>query len=104
VISSTAMISAKAIVASANGTGTSRRAAAAMEAMSAPMLKVLAAATSATAPSNTGRAKCSRIKAARPLPVTSPSRAVASCTAMASGRVASVVHSSPKPKAAPTWE
>src|SRR5215216_7824076 len=39
---------------------------------------------------------------ARPLPVTRPSRAVASWTPTASGRVASVVHNSPKPNAAPT--
>ena len=98
------MTRANAIVATVYGTGTSSPAAAAIEPMSAPMLKVLATATKTTAPTSTGRANRSRIRAARPLPVTRPSRAVASWTATASGRVASVVHNSPKPKAAPTWE
>jgi hypothetical protein len=98
------MTTANAIVATAYGTGTSSPAAAAIEPISAPTLKVLATATNTTAPTSTGRANRSRINPARPLPVTRPSRAVASWTATASGRVASVVHNSPKPNAAPTWE
>jgi hypothetical protein len=96
------MTKANAIVATVYGTGTSSPAAAAIEPISAPMLKVLATATNATAPTSTGRANRSRINAARPLPVTRPSRVVDSRTATASGRVASVVHNSPKPNAAPT--
>jgi hypothetical protein len=98
------MTIANATVATGYGTGTSSPAAAAIEPISAPMLNVLATATNTTAPSSTGRANRSRSNAARPLPVTRPSRAVVSWTATASGTVASVVHSSPKPNAAPTWE
>ena len=58
------------IVATAYGTGTSSPAAAAIEPISEPMLKVLATATNTTAPTSTGWANRSRSRAARPLPVT----------------------------------
>ena len=86
------------------GTPTSSRTEAAIEPMSAPMLKTFAATTSVTEPISTQRGNLARISLASPSPDTSPRRAAVSCTAAASGSETSAVHSRPNRKAAPTWE
>ena len=103
-ISTVSISAVKASTSKRCGTGTSRRVAAAMEPMSAPMLNVFAVATMATAASSTGRGNRCLMSAASPLPVTSPSRAVDSWTAAARGRAKTVVQRRPNPADAPTCE
>ena len=86
------------------GMSITNRVAAAIDATSAPMLNVFATRVSPSAKYRIGRAKRSRISAARPFPVANPSRAAVSCTAAAMGATAIVDQSKLRPNAAPTCE
>jgi hypothetical protein len=66
-----------------------------MPAMSAAMLSVLAATTSATSARSSQTGITRRIAAIRPVPVTIPMRAHISCTAIIIGIVISAIQSSP---------
>ena len=68
------------------------------------MLNTLAAVTSVTAPTSTGREKRSLMSEASPRPFASPRRPAVSCTAAASGHVNNAVHRKSNRNAAPTCE
>ena len=89
------MTAVKSVDSTATGSGMSRFSDAPTAAMSAPMLRVLANATRATTAKSTRRGNRSAVTRARPLPVTFPMRAAASCTEIISGRQMLRVHNWP---------